>query len=161
MLLEPVVPSCSPIPYYKQYQHPREARFWGWVRNNSKATQELSHVRKIRRHITDMNKINVDRSSEIMQLTWTILAINVNDTAVRYSAVSRRNFLWNLVWEWVMKISEIMQWIIYQCTIAMLTSLDRNSVQSTHYTLFNSHVSDELNTNANFINATDMCVLRR
>jgi len=35
-----------------------------------------------------MNKINVDKSSEIMQLTSTILAINVNDTAVRYLAVS-------------------------------------------------------------------------
>jgi len=43
----------------------------------------------------------------------------------------------------------------------MLTSIDYNSVQSTHYTLFNSHVSDEPNPNANFITATDMCVLRR
>ena len=92
MLLEPGVLSSSPIPYYKQYQNRRDARFWRWVRNTSKATQELSHVRKIRRQITDMNKINVDRSSEIMQLTWTILAINVNDIAVRYSAVSWRNF---------------------------------------------------------------------
>ena len=41
----------------------------------------------------------------------------------------------------------------------MLTSLDRNGVQPTNYTLFNSHVSDELNTNVNFINATDICVM--
>jgi hypothetical protein len=43
-LLEPAVLSCSPIPYYKQYQNPRDVRFRGLTHNTRKATQELSYV---------------------------------------------------------------------------------------------------------------------
>jgi len=59
-LLEPAVFSCSPIPYYKQYQNPREVRFGGLTHNTSKATQERSYVWKICRQITDVNKIIVN-----------------------------------------------------------------------------------------------------
>jgi hypothetical protein len=60
-----------------------------------------------------------------------------------------------------MKISYIIQRTSNQCMAKMQTSLECESVRSTHFTIFNSQVSDKVNIDVNFINATDMCVMRR